>query len=83
MKVLNVTDDLAERMIKMISDLSSNPLTQDEEDLQRIVQVVTRNQKTPFNNKSFISKYENMAFKIWHKNFEKIIRFFLFHNLKH
>jgi hypothetical protein len=56
-KVLNVTNDLAERTIKMITDLSSNPLTRDEEELQRIVQVVENNRKKiPIVNKSAINE---------------------------
>jgi hypothetical protein len=42
---LSVVNDFAERSIKLISDLSSSPLTRDEEKLQRLVQVEEHNRK--------------------------------------
>jgi hypothetical protein len=56
---LSVVNDLAERSIKLISDLSSSPLTRDEEELQRVLQVVEHNRKK-------MPKVSNSAFE----NFE-------------
>ncbi len=54
---LSATNDTAERAIALMTDLSKCPLTHDENELQKIVQVVEDNRKRiPNDNKSALTE---------------------------
>jgi hypothetical protein len=43
--LLGVVNDVADGAIKLITDLGKDPLSRDEDEIQRVVQLVEHNQK--------------------------------------